>query len=141
MWAWAHNLRVTRTSDPTAPRLLGSTGRRWYVAQLGSDLHSLNAFGTGGVATWAGSGSPRLMAQVEGPQGAQSASLPWVLPVPAAQAATARVDEGAQRAPHPNGLSVGGDGGGKGQVAADRPPRVTHKCTKLHGAVVAQVFV
>ena len=35
------------------------TGRRRYVARLGSDLHSLTAFGTGGAATWAGSGSLR----------------------------------------------------------------------------------
>ena len=59
MWAWAHNLHVTRTSYPTAPRLPIGTGRRWYLARLGSDPHSLTAFGTGGAATWAGSGSPR----------------------------------------------------------------------------------
>ena len=60
------------------------------MARLGSDPHSLNAFGAGGAAMWAGSGSPQLRAyprQVEGPQGAQSASLPWVPPVLAAQAA------------------------------------------------------
>ena len=50
--------------------LRAGTGRRWYVARLGSDLHSLTAFGTGGAATWAGSSSPQLRAypgQVEGP--------------------------------------------------------------------------
>ena len=57
MWAWARNLHVTRTCYPTTPRLPVGTGRRWYVAQLGSDPHSLTAFGTGGAATWAGSGS------------------------------------------------------------------------------------
>ena len=90
MWAKARNLHVTRKSYPTAPRLPVGTGRRWYVAQLGSDPHSLTAFGTGAAATWAGSGSPRPRAypgQVEGPQGAESASLPWVPPVLAAQAA------------------------------------------------------
>ena len=90
MWAWARKLHLTRTSYPTAPRLPAGTGRRWYVARLGSDPHSLTAFGTGAAATWAGSGSPRPRAypgQVEGPQGAESASLPWVPPVLAAQAA------------------------------------------------------
>ena len=60
------------------------------MAQLGSDPHSSTAFGTGGAATWGGSGSPRPRAypgQVEGPHGAGSASLPWVPPVLAAQAA------------------------------------------------------
>ena len=59
------------------------------MARLGSDLLFLTAFGTGGAATWAGSGSPHLRAypgQVEGPQGAESASLPWVPLVLAAQA-------------------------------------------------------
>ena len=81
MWAWARNLHVTRTSYPTAPRLPFGTGRRWYTARLGSNPHSLTAFGTGGAATWAGSGSPRprvYPGQVEGPQGAESASLPRV---------------------------------------------------------------
>ena len=55
MWAWARNLHVTKTSYPTAPRLPVGTGRRWYVARLGSDPHSLTAFGTGGAATRAGS--------------------------------------------------------------------------------------
>ena len=53
--------------------------------------------------------------------------------------ATARVDEGAQRAPHPNGLSVGR--GGRGRLAADWPPRVTHNCTTVQGVVPAQVDV
>ena len=53
--------------------------------------------------------------------------------------ATARVDEGAQRAPHPNGLSVeeGGGGGGRGRLVAVWPPGVTHNCTGVHGAVLA----
>ena len=80
----------------------------WYAAQLGSVPHSLTAFGTGGAATQVGSGSPWPGAdpgQVEGPQGAESASLPWVPPVQAAQAAALQPsDEGAQRAPHPNSL-------------------------------------
>ena len=41
---------------------------------------SLTAFGIGGAARWAGSGSPRprvYPGQVEGSQGAESASLPW----------------------------------------------------------------
>ena len=59
MWAWARNLHVTRTSYPTTPRLPVGTGRWCYVARLGSDPHSLTAFGTGGAATRAGSGSPR----------------------------------------------------------------------------------
>ena len=90
MWAWARNLHVTRTCYPTTPRLPIGTGRRWYVARLGSDPHSLTALGTGGAATRAGSGSPRPRAyrgQVEGHQGAKSASLPWVPPVLAALAA------------------------------------------------------
>ena len=90
MWAWARNLHVTRTCYPTTPRLPVGTGRRWYVARLGSDPHSLTALGTGGAATRAGSGSPRPRAyrgQVEGHQGAKSASLPWVPPVLAALAA------------------------------------------------------
>ena len=58
MWAWARNLLVTRTCYPTTPRLPVGTGRRWYVARLGSDPHSLTALGTGGAATRAGSGSP-----------------------------------------------------------------------------------
>ena len=90
MWAWARNLHVTRTSYPTTPRLPVGTGRRCYVARLGSDPHSLTAFGTGGAATRAGSGSPRPRAypgQMEGHQGTQSASLPWVPPVLAALAA------------------------------------------------------
>ena len=57
MWARARNLHVTRTCYPTTPRLPIGTGRRWYVARLGSDPHSLTAFGTGGAASWAGSGS------------------------------------------------------------------------------------
>ena len=57
MWAWARNLHVTRTCYPTTPRLPIGTGRRWYVAQLGSDPHSLTALGTGGAASRAGSGS------------------------------------------------------------------------------------
>ena len=90
IWAGARNLHVTRTSYPTAPRLLVGTGRRWYAARLGSDPHSLTAFGTGGAATRAGSGSPRQRAyprQVEGHQGAESASLPRVPPVLVALAA------------------------------------------------------
>ena len=52
--------------------------------------------------------------------------------------ATARVDEGAQRAPHPNGLSVEeGGGGGRGRLVAVWPPGVTHNCTGMHGAVLA----
>ena len=39
------------------PRLPIGTGRRWYVARLGSDPHSLTALGTGGAASRAGSGS------------------------------------------------------------------------------------
>ena len=57
MWAWARNLHVTRTCYPTTPRLPIGTGRRWYVARLGSDPHSLTALGTGGAASRAGSGS------------------------------------------------------------------------------------
>ena len=57
MWAWARNLHVTRTCYPTTPRLPIGTGRRWYVARLGSDPHSLTASGTGGAASRAGSGS------------------------------------------------------------------------------------
>ena len=139
MWAWARNLHVTRRSYPTTPQLPVGTGRRWYVARLGSDPHSLTAFGTGGAATRAGSGSPRPRAypgQVEGHQGAESASLPWVPPVLAALAA-ARVDEGAQRAPHPNGLSVEEGGGGRGRQAAVWPPGVAHHYTGVHGAVLA----
>ena len=52
--------------------------------------------------------------------------------------ATARVDEGAQRAPHPNGLSVEeGGGGGRGRQVAVWPPGVAHNCTGVHGAVLA----
>ena len=29
-------------------------------------------------------------------------------------------------------------GGGRGRVAADRPPGVIHNCTKVHGAVLVQ---
>ena len=90
MWAWACNLHVTKTSYPTTSRLLVGTRRRWYVARLRSDPHSLTAFGIGGAATRAGSGSPRPRAypgQVEGHQGAENASLPWVAPVLAALAA------------------------------------------------------
>ena len=57
MWAWARNLHVTRTCYPTTPGLPIGTGRRWYVARLGSDPHSLTALGTGGAASRAGSGS------------------------------------------------------------------------------------
>ena len=57
MWAWARNLHVTRTCYPTTPRLPVGTGRRWYVARLGSDPHLLTALGTGGAASRAGSGS------------------------------------------------------------------------------------
>ena len=57
MWAWARNLHVTGTYYPTTPRLPIGTGRRWYVARLGSDPHSLTALGTGGAASRAGSGS------------------------------------------------------------------------------------
>ena len=60
------------------------------MARLGSDPHSLTAFGTGGAATRAGSGSPRprvYPGQVEGHHGAESASLPKVPPVLAALAA------------------------------------------------------
>ena len=90
MWAWARNLHVTRTCYPTTPRLPIGTGRRWYVARLGSDPHSLTALGTGGAASRAGSGShgPRAYpGQMEGHQGAECASLPWVPPVLAALAA------------------------------------------------------
>ena len=75
---------------PNHSRLAVCTGRRWYVARLGSHPHSLTAFGTGGAAMWAGSGSPRPGAypgQVERPQFTGSASLPWVPPVLAAQGA------------------------------------------------------
>ena len=78
MWAWARNLHVTRTSYPIAPRLPVGTGKQWYVARLGSDPHSLTAFGTGGAATRAGSGTGRPRAypgQVEGHQGTESGSL------------------------------------------------------------------
>ena len=37
--------------------VLQAPGRRWYVARLGSDPHSLTALGTGGAASRAGSGS------------------------------------------------------------------------------------
>ena len=87
MLARARNLHVTSTSYPTAPQLPVGKGRRWYVARLGSDPHSLTAFDTVGAATRAGSGSPRPKAyprQVEGHQGAESASLPRVPPVLAA---------------------------------------------------------
>ena len=51
---------------------------------------------------------------------------------------TARVDKGAQSAPHPNGLSVEErGGGGRGWQVAVRPPRVAHNCTGVHGAVLA----
>ena len=53
--------------------------------------------------------------------------------------ATARVDEDAQRAPHPNGLSVGR--GDRGWLAADWPPVVTHNCSRVQGVVPAQVNV
>ena len=84
MWAWARNLHVTRTYYPTTPRLPIGTGRRWYVARLGSDPHSLIALGTGGAASRAARAYP---GQVEGHQGAECASLPWVPPVLAALAA------------------------------------------------------
>ena len=51
--------------------------------------------------------------------------------------ATARVDEGAQRAPHPNGLSFEEGGGGRGRLVAVWPPGVAHNCTRVHGAVLA----
>ena len=127
MWAWARNLHVTRTCYPTTPRLPVGTGRRWYVARLGSDPHSLTALGTGGAATRAGSGSPRPRAY----RGAGGGSPGRKECFPALGAtgagctgcgATARVDEGAQRAPHPNGLSVVlGGGGGQSQDWAPPP--------------------
>ena len=127
MWAWARNLHITRTGYPTAPRLPAGTGRRWYVARLGSDPHSLTAFGTGGAAMWAGSGSPQPRAypgQVEGPQGAESASALGATGASCTGCgATARVDEGAQRAPHPNGLSVGRGGGGRDALKGKGPQR------------------
>ena len=116
----------------------------WHgKARLGLDPHSLNAFGTGGAATWAGSSSPRPRAypgQVERPKapgecfpplGATGAS-------PTGCGVAAREDEGAQRAPHWNGLSVGR--GGRGRLVADRPPRVTHNCTRVHGVVLENVL-
>ena len=32
-------------------------------------------------------------------------------------------------------------GGGRGRLAANRPPGVTHSCTRVHGVVLAQVDV
>ena len=54
-----------------APQPPAGTGMPWYAAQLGSDPHSLAAFGTGVATTWLALGSPRDVAysgQVEGPQ-------------------------------------------------------------------------
>ena len=55
--------------------------------------------------------------------------------------AAARVDEGAQRAPHPNGLSFEEGGGGRGRLVAVWPPGVAHNCTRVHGAVLALASV
>ena len=51
--------------------------------------------------------------------------------------ATARGDEGAQWAPHPNGLSVEEGGGGQGSAGGCSASRVAHNCTGVHGAVLA----
>ena len=121
MWAWARNLHVTRTCYPTTPRLPIGTGRRWYVARLGSDPHSLTALGTGGAASRAGSGSHgrgRTLGRWRGTR-AQS-----VLPCPGCHQCWLHWlrrysprRRGGQRAPHPNGLSVE-EGGGGGQGSA-----------------------
>ena len=71
-------------------------GKAVVRGTTGLDPHSLTAFGTGRAATRAGA----YPVQVEGQQGAKSASLPRVPPVLAALAmagygAIARVDEGA----------------------------------------------
>ena len=65
-------------------------GKAVVRGTTGSDPHSWTAFGTGSAAMWAGSCSPRpwaYLGQVEGPQGAESASLSWMPPVRVAQAA------------------------------------------------------
>ena len=78
VWAWACNLHVTRTSRPTAPRLPAGTGRAVVRGTTGVRPALLDCHpAPGGAATWAGSFSPRpgaYSAQVEGPQGAQSAA-------------------------------------------------------------------
>ena len=84
-----HNLCVTMTSYQTAPRWLGGTRRHSCAVPLGLDLHFMSAFSTSGGATCARSSSPQPRAypgQAEGPQGAESASLPCMPPVLAAQA-------------------------------------------------------
>ena len=48
--------------------------------------------------------------------------------------ATAPVDRGAARAHHLNGPSKSG-GGGQGSAVAVWPPRATHDCIGVHGAV------
>ena len=77
--------------------------------------------------------------QVEGSQGALSASLPWDLPgkVPGCSAAAPLV-LGARRAHHRTGPSKGRGGVlGRGQQVAVWPPGVAHNCTAVHGAVLA----
>ena len=116
------------------------------MARPGSDPHSLTTFGTGhrwcSHVRWVwlptAEGVPRAGGGALGRKecflalGATGASYTgW--------GATARVAEGAKRAPHPNGLSIGK--GGMGRLAADRPPLVTHNCTRVHGVVLAQVEV
>ena len=94
------------------------------MARLGSDLHSLTAFGTGGAATWAGSGSPRLRAggapgrrECFPALGATGASCTGC-------GATARVDEGVQRAEEGGGGKSASKP--KGFGPRDSPPCPRH---------------
>ena len=81
-----------QATRPLHDCLLAREGR-WFAAQLGLDPHSWTAMGHRWCChglLWAGSSSPRPGAysgQVEVPQGAQTASLPWELLVLTAQVA------------------------------------------------------
>ena len=74
--------------------------------------------GTGGAATWGWARRPTAWGSPGGGGPGRAVCFPALAPAGAnctGRGATARVDEGAQRAPHPNGLSVVGRGRGRGR--------------------------
>ena len=119
--AYRHGKAVVRGTIGVRPVLLDCPRHRWCCHAGWVRLPAAE-----GVPR-AGGGAPRRR-ECFPARGATGASC-------IGGGATARVDEGAQRAPHLNGLSV--RRGGRGWLAADRPPGVTQNCATSHGVVLA----